>query len=156
MNLYLNQRTVLDYGQSLKDAGYSTKELGPSVSGVYDKTTGQFYYAKNARGLGEIPDPLHPLLESPIYEMPEAIENSYIATNGKGTHSEIYALNDLLWAHDKIDPLNPINPEDIMVYTNLMGESTQQMVEEPFETCNHCWYILRKYGIPAENIISDY
>ena len=33
--------------------------------------------------------------------MPESILNSYTKTRGAGSHAEIYALNEALWAREK-------------------------------------------------------
>ena len=126
----------------MKDAGLANKELGPVVSGAYDKTTGEIYISINNPD-GTVPVDLHPDLQSRLDSMPPDVRDSYLNTHGAGSHSEIYAVNQALTA-------NPgVNPDNILVYSNATGGVTKPVVYDPVPTCPHCAYILDGYSISS-------
>ncbi|MCR5835685.1 MAG: hypothetical protein K6G88_04190 [Lachnospiraceae bacterium] len=129
------KETVINYGQHLKDMGYSTDKLGPAVAGEYNKQTGEIYLAINDSE-GKLPTIMSDFIKERIEGMPPEVKASYIRTRGAGTHAEIYAVNELLLKNPNVDI------EDIIVYVNRTLGSSKPVTELPFETCPHCRYIL--------------
>jgi RHS repeat-associated protein len=69
----------------------SGKEVGPVVAGVSDLRTGKSFFALNAKGL---PPNLHPILQARVAALMASPQHFSMA----GTHAEIWALNEALWA----------------------------------------------------------
>lgn len=67
------------------------KEVGPVVAGVSDLRTGQSFFALNAKG---VPQNIHPILQSRIEALLKNPQHFAMA----GSHAEVHALNEALWA----------------------------------------------------------
>jgi len=81
----------------LKFAGNSPRNLGPAFTVAQDMVTGEVRFGLNNK-LGDVPDVLSENLGSRISSMPPEVQAGYIRSAGAGSHSEIYAVNDLLLA----------------------------------------------------------
>lgn len=136
----LLKKKVIDEGQMLKDMGLTNDQLGPAISGVYNKANGKFYTAINSMH-GYLPDELHPLIAERIKNMPDDILLSYIRTHGAGSHAEIYAVNKALLDYENA------NIDDLLVYVNRTLGVSKPVTEIPFVTCPHCRYILEGFNI---------
>jgi hypothetical protein len=95
----------------LSMARYPTKSErnrmeGPVVTGVRHPRLTKTFIGKNAKAL---PDPLHPLLEAEIASLKRGLNSKNIAGDPidiaragvKGRHSEVYAMNEALFALEK-------------------------------------------------------
>ncbi len=121
---------VEDYASTL-----SWRKRRPAVAGIYNKRTGEFFYATNLKSI-EPPD-LAPQLEKFYNNMPLDVFQSYAEqTLGAGTHAEVVALNEALWS----DPLASI--DDFLVYV-IHGDKAQYGI--PFQRCPHCQWITQQF-----------
>ncbi len=69
----------------------SGQEVGPVVAGVTDLRTGKSFFALNAEGM---PTNLHPILQARVAALRASPQHFSLA----GSHAEVFALNDALWA----------------------------------------------------------
>lgn len=147
----LKQATVA-YEAQLKAEGKKNAVIKPAVAGVYDKKNHKIYYATNAlrpedeKGheikseSAPIPNPCDPRLKTLIDNMPDDIEAKYhVQSKGKGSHAEIYAVNQALLAG--------ADPKDILIYVNHASGSESETKYTPFVTCPHCEYILQGFNV---------
>lgn len=67
--------------------------------------------------------------------MPEEAINAYIKTRGVGSHSEIYAVNELMLKRASA------KFEDIAVYTMETQRKSELLTFKP--ACLHCDYLLK-------------
>ncbi|XBX03652.1 YwqJ-related putative deaminase [Enterocloster clostridioformis] len=141
LNNRINLRqAVHDELDRLKASGISNNKLGPMLAGVYDQQTGRYYFGINDLK-GKTPINLHPLLMERYSNMPEDILSSYRRTKGAGSHAEIFALNDALWAREAVGI--PASLDDL--YLNVI--STKRISDSipvagmPAPRCPHCEYL---------------
>lgn len=121
---------VEDYASTL-----SKRRRNPAVAGVYNKHTGEFYYGTNLKS-SNIPI-LAPQLKEYFENIPRDVLQSYAdMTVGAGTHAEILALNDALWA----DPSASI--DDFLLYV-MHGNNLDYGM--PFLRCPHCQWITQQF-----------
>ena len=133
-------QAVIEDCQRRKDEGITNHELGPVISGAYDTTNGNMEIFLN-NPYGSPPSDLHPYLQDRLVNMPDSVKDSYKNSHGAGSHSEIYAVSELL-------NKNPTaKPSDIIVYSNRTGGSTLPVVERPVPACPHCSYLLEGFRI---------
>ncbi|WP_260445452.1 YwqJ-related putative deaminase [Listeria booriae] len=130
--------------QDLKATGIWKNKLGPAFAGVYDKKTGEYYYAINDF-MGEIPE-LHPLLDKRLLDMPQDVIDSYTFTKGAGSHAEVLALNKALQAN----PTASI--EDFMVNVIRTGQAKTKPLGMMFDRCPHCAYLTEGFKFISEGI----
>ncbi|WP_185576876.1 YwqJ-related putative deaminase [Listeria booriae] len=130
--------------QDLKATGIGKNKLGPAFAGVYDKKTGEYYYAINDF-MGEIPE-LHPLLDKRLLDMPQDVIDSYTFTKGAGSHAEVLALNKALQAN----PTASI--EDFMVNVIRTGQAKTKPLGMMFDRCPHCAYLTEGFKFISEGI----
>lgn len=111
-------------------AGAVNGDLGPSISVAMDNETGQMsaVYINNLEG--QVPEDLNSILGN---RLSAARDIRYIATAGAGSHSEVYAVNQLLNARPGAQL------DQITVYTQQVGTVLDQTIKVP---CPHCTYIL--------------
>ena len=120
--------------------GLTNDQLGPAISGVYNKANGKFYTAINSMH-GYLTDELHPLIAERIKNIPDDIRLSHIRTHGAGSHAEIYAVNKALLDYENA------NIDDLLAYVNRILGVSKPVTEIPFVTCPHCRYILEGFNI---------
>jgi RHS repeat-associated protein len=77
--------------EAAEAARASGRTVGPVVAGVTDLRTGRSFFALNAQGL---PTNLHPILEARIKALQASPQHFSIV----GSHAEVHALNEALWA----------------------------------------------------------
>lgn len=131
----LNDRIQAD----IADGSLSRRQAGPVGAVVVDNQTGQTFTGRNTG----IPDNLHPVLENRMNNMDPARRHNSQA----GTHAEINALNDALWAREASNrqrgintpvteaDLNTMTMDTVWTRTNQGGG----MVEgQPAARCANC------------------
>lgn len=113
---------------ALRAGGASNKSIGPAISAVADRRTGQIsqVFTNNARG--DLPAALNPQLAG---RLDGARQLDYIKTHGAGSHAEVYAVNQMLNQGSRI--------EDLVVYTQQVGGRFAGEVKPP---CPHCAALL--------------
>jgi hypothetical protein len=113
--------------KALRAAGASNNTLGPAISVAIDRSTGKVskVFLNDADGLTP---KLHKTLSDNLFA---ALELPYNRTAGAGSHSEIYAVNELL--------VNGAKLENIAVYTEQIGGKFATTVKPP---CPHCSLLL--------------
>ncbi|WP_010677570.1 YwqJ-related putative deaminase [Bacillus timonensis] len=119
--------------QKLKDSGISKKKMGPAFAGVYDKTTGKYYFSVNDFD-GVLPD-FHPIIQSRYDSMPIEVRDSYEFTKGAGSHAEVIALNDALKANPNA------SLDNFIVNVIRTGQSRVKPAGLMFPRCPHCAYL---------------
>ena len=128
---YVSKLVRSEYG--LLKAELFFKKMGPVLAGIYDKQTGNVFFARN-HPRGFAPDNLHPELKKAIERMPREVLEIYTKTKGSGSHAEIFALNDAL--HSR--PGSQIS--DFLGYTiNSGGRTKTRQMTVP--RCPHCEWI---------------
>ena len=141
LNNRINLRQALhDELNRLKASELTKNEIGPMVAGVYDPKLDRYYFGiNNFEGL--LPSKLHPLLEARYASMPNSILSSYSKTKGAGSHAEIYALNDALWAREAAGI--PIKLDEL--YLNVISarriSKSIPVAGMPVPRCPHCEYL---------------
>lgn len=114
--------------ERLQAAGMSNKQLGPAISTVMDSRTGAISSTYTNATTRALPENLNPALAE---RLGAAEQVDYIKTRGAGTHSEIYAANELLNKGSRL--------EDLVVYTEQIGGKHAGGVKPP---CPHCSILL--------------
>ena len=113
----------------------SKSKRNPAVAGVYNKLTGEYFYGVNSK-YKNVPE-LAPQLKEYFDNMPEDVLKSYVdMTVAPGTHAEILALNDALWA----TPSASI--DDFLLYVMHGNNKDYGM---PFIRCPHCQWISQQF-----------
>ena len=83
---------------------FTVGQRGPVLSGVLDSKTGEVFFGINDKG-GAIPD-LHPILQKRLDKLVERTNGLGNRPNFRneipGSHSEIGALNQALWARGNV------------------------------------------------------
>ncbi|MET3656338.1 T7SS effector LXG polymorphic toxin [Sporosarcina psychrophila] len=142
----LHQRINLR-GETAKElsklSSLTNKQAGPALAGVFNKTTGKYYFATN-NPTGKVPEIIHPLIKERLGNMPKDVYDSYAEmTYGAGSHAEVKAINDALLAN----PDAKIN--DLTVNVVRSGKKlkpTGQMMKK----CPHCAYITEGFEFISE------
>jgi RHS repeat-associated protein len=124
----LKQQVRKEY-RKLIDSGLSHREIGPSLSIAQDMKTGNISGVYRNDELGRMPSNLSNTISSRLGTTPE-----YIKTKGIGSHSEIYAVDELL----KARPF--ANLEDISVFTMEVKIASLRGTYKP--PCPHCAHLL--------------
>ena len=119
--------------EKLKAKGISKKKLGPAFAGVYDKTTGKYFYSINDYD-GLVPN-LHPVIQLRYDSMPKEVMDSYNFTKGAGSHAEVIALNAALKANPNA------NFNNFTVNVIRTGQSKIKPAGTMFPRCPHCAYL---------------
>ncbi len=134
------KKKVIDYEQQLKSEGIKQNEIGPAVCGVYNKRSNKFTICIN-NPEGQTPQNAVTLIQDRIDNMPKEIEEGYVKTHGKGSHAEVYAVNEAL----SKDPYASV--DDLLIYVNHTAKKDYDAIYDPFFTCPHCEYILDGFNI---------
>ncbi len=108
--------------------GASNKRIGPAISTAMDTRTGQMSKTYINNSAGDPPADLHPTIAD---RMDAAQELPYDRSHGAGSHSEVYATNELMQ--------NGSQMSDISVYTEQVGGRNAGTVKPP---CPHCATLL--------------
>ncbi|WEZ07864.1 YwqJ-related putative deaminase [Priestia flexa] len=137
----LRSETLIEL-QKLKETGISKKKLGPAFAGVYDKTTGEIYYAINEYD-GILPD-FHPLIKSRYDLMPKEVIESYEFTKGADTHAEVIALNKALKENPQADL------DNFVINVIRTGQNRTKPAGMMFPRCPHCAYLTDEFEIITE------
>lgn len=124
----LLRATTKDELAALRAAGMSNNKLGPAISVAVDLTTGKVSKVYLNNKIGDIPANFNKLLTDRLG--PTKLVD-YVKTAGAGSHSEIYAVNELLNGGAKLD--------NIAVYTEQVGGKFAGSVKPP---CPHCNVLL--------------
>ena len=128
--------------KKLQASGLGKNKIGPALAGVYDRTTGKYYYAINDIN-GDVPR-LVPTLQTKYNSMSQEVIESYEFTKGAGSHAEIIALNDALKAN-----LNA-TPNDFIVNVIRTGQNRTKPAGMMFPTCPHCSYLTEGFEFISE------
>ncbi|MBF7149600.1 YwqJ-related putative deaminase [Bacillus toyonensis] len=122
---------------------FGRDKMGPALAGVYDKTTGEYYYAINTID-GAVPE-LVPLLQNRLNNMPKEVFDSYSQlSKGAGSHAEVLAVNEAL----KRNPNARI--EDLTVNVIRTGINKNKPGGLMFKCCPHCSYLLKEFEVISE------
>lgn len=141
LNNRINLRqAVHDELDRLKASGLTKNEIGPMVAGIYDPNMDRYYFGINDLE-GYLPSNLHPLLETRFSNMPESILNSYTKTRGAGSHAEIYALNEALWAREKAGIATNLDDLYLNVISARRVSKSIPVSGMPVPRCPHCEYL---------------
>ena len=141
LNNRINLRqAVHDELDRLKASGLTKNEIGPMVAGIYDPKMDRYYFGINDLE-GYLPSNLHPLLETRFSNMPESILNSYTKTRGAGSHAEIYALNEALWAREKAGIAANLDDLYLNVISARRVSKSIPVSGMPVPRCPHCEYL---------------
>jgi RHS repeat-associated protein len=124
----LKQHVRNEY-QRLIDSGTSHKKIGPSLSIAQDNKTGTLSKIYGNDNLGRMPEKLSDSIAARLESAPE-----YIKTKGIGSHSEIYAVDELLKARPGAEF------EDISVFTMEVQKASMRGTFKP--ACPHCAHLL--------------
>ncbi len=115
--------------QNLISSGMSHREIGPAISIARDMKAGKFSQIYRNDSLGNMPSNLSDPIAIRLYSAPE-----YIKTKGIASHSEIYAVDELLKARPKAAL------EDISVFTMEVKKASLRGTYKP--ACPHCAHLL--------------
>ncbi|BFO56001.1 YwqJ-related putative deaminase [Acidovorax sacchari] len=128
----LKELTVAAYEQ-MQAAGKSLNSLKPAFTVAQDMVTGQVSFGLNNKG-GAIPAVMDETLTSRLDKMPEEVLLGYQKSAAAGSHSEIYAVNELLLARPGA------KLSEIAVSTIETKAAAMRGTYKP--ACPHCDYIL--------------
>ncbi len=130
----LLRSTVANDLAAQRAAGASNNRLGPATSVVMDRRTGTVSSVFRNNPTGEVPANLHPTLAQ---RLGGARAIDYPKTAGAGSHSEVYAVNQLLNQGSKLS--------DIAVYTEQIGGRLGGTMKPACVQCSHLldgvWYV---------------
>lgn len=122
------QSVVRSELSTLRTAGASNNRLGPAASAVMDTRTGEVSRVFTNNRSGDLPAQLNPVLAD---RLDAARSIDYQKTAGAGSHSEVYAVNEMLNSGSRL--------EDLVVYTEQIGGRYAGGVKPP---CPHCSALL--------------
>ncbi|TRW14795.1 YwqJ-related putative deaminase [Glacieibacterium frigidum] len=112
----------------MRAAGVSNNKLGPAISAVMDTRTGEISKVVTNNLDGDLPTSFNAVLDA---RLPTAQKVDYIKTAGAGSHSEIYAVNEMLNSGSRL--------EDLVVYTQEVKGARAGEIKPP---CPHCAVLL--------------
>jgi hypothetical protein len=128
--------------EKLRASGISNKKIGPAFAGVYDKTTGKYYYALN--DFNGIRPSFHPTIQSKYDLMPQEVLDSYQFTKGAGSHAEVIALNEALKANPNA------SLDNFVVHVIRTGQNKTKPAGMMFIRCPHCAYLTDGFEFISE------
>jgi hypothetical protein len=111
-------------------AHQSSKKRGPVLTGAMDRLTGEIEFGQNGGGL---PEPLHPSLAERINNRPAEA----LYPGGSGVHSEIHALNRLLWKRETAGRPTIIDDNFSFYSVRLRGIAKG----DPIVRCDSCAHL---------------